>query len=73
MKMVGYNLRDLTKFSKEEVGTIFVSPSEGQIGVLLSIDRFIIFESSIYAEGFKEALELLYEKFCKASPFKEKI
>ena len=71
--MVGFNLRDITRFSKEEEGTVFVSPSEGQIGVLLSVDRFIIFESSIYVEGSEEALKLLYEKFYKNPPFKEKI
>jgi len=76
MKVVGFNLEDITRF-KEEEGTVFVSPTEGQIGILLPYERFAIFEVSILTEGrkdfpkekeFKEALKFLYEKLCENPP-----
>jgi len=75
MKMAEFDLRELTKFSEE--GEVFISPTEGQIGILLPYERFALLDMSILTSGrrdapkeeeFKEALKFLYEKLCENPP-----
>ena len=77
MKMVEFNLEDITVSSLEEEGTVFISPSEGQIGIKMPYERFAILDMTILTEGrkdfpkeeeFKEALKFLYEKLCENPP-----